>query len=214
MGDVSVKILEPFEGYPNGTEGDFLTLAEAKMLLGISTAPDPVGDDLLKLQISMASADIMRLCNHVFARERLVETWYGLQAPTVFLTHWPVVETDIEDIDGGGAGVFDLEEMSGKLMGFGGFGSPVSITYTGGYLLPDEAPLPLKRATALLVGDSRTQASRDAVEGIKMIAHKESRVIYFDPNTASTAKTSTSSGSSSGNLKVDAMLSRYMRLWA
>ena len=80
-------------------------------------------------------------------------------------------------------------------MGFGGFTRPVRITYSGGYLLPDGAPLDLKQATARMLSNSRGQASRDAVEGIRMIAHKESRVIYFDPNSGSTAKAATSTGS-------------------
>ena len=29
----------------------------------------------------------------------------------------------------------------------------------------------------------RKQATKDAVEGIRQISHKESRVTYFDPNT-------------------------------
>jgi hypothetical protein len=47
-----------------------------------------------------------------------------------------------------------------------------------------------------------------------MIAHKDSRVLFFDPN-ASAAKASggTGGGSRSGVPAVDSLLGHYTRLW-
>ena len=65
----------------------------------------------------------------------------------------------------------------------------------------------------MLLRQQRQEATRESVEGIRMIAHKESRVIFFDPNAAS-AKTSQAARSGSfRHPAVDVLLSRYIRDW-
>jgi hypothetical protein len=100
----------------------------------------------------------------------------------------------------------------GKLSNFAGWVEPAVVTYAGGFNLPDEAPLPLKQAAFLLVRQARLDGSREAIEGIRMIAHKESRVMFFDPN--STTKTAANIGTlGTGILAVDELLYHYMRFW-
>lgn len=216
--DITVKVLE------EAASQSFLSLADAKILLGLpATGATPEADALLELQIAMASAQIFRLCNRMFAKTTVFETWRGNTHPAIFLRLWPVKDEDMFGIQNGAAppsvwpppppplppGSFELENFSGKLRV--NSGDPISITYAGGYLLPDEAPADLKHACLLLVRQSRTEATRESVEGIRMISHKESRVIFFDPN-ASTAKTA--GGQASGlPLGVDDLLSHYIRDW-
>jgi hypothetical protein len=211
MADVTIKVLEPAD-----EDASFLTLAEAKRMLGIPGGGDPQADQTLEMQLVNATWTIMRLCNRMFAREKVIETWRDFQQPKVFLTHYPVAEDDIEGIEAGGQPValagFELEEHSGKLWAPRGFREPLRVTYSGGYELPDEAPKPLKQATVELVRNWRSSATREAVEGIRMIAHKESRVLYFDPSQQQ-AKAAAPGALGSGVKTVDDLLMRYVRLW-
>jgi hypothetical protein len=203
---VTVKVLDPADDI------DFLSLREAKALLGLPATGTPEADAQLRFQIASASATIARLCNRMFAKTRVQETWRGNTHQDIYLRLWPVEDDDVETINGApfDPAVHELENQTGKIR-VGGIGDPVRITYSGGYDLPDEAPDDLKHACLLLVRQSRTEAVRESVEGIRMIAHKESRVIFFDPN-ASTAKTA--GGQQSGlPLGVDDLLSHYIRDW-
>jgi hypothetical protein len=214
MADVRVKVLEPADN------ASFLTLREAKLLLGmpVNGPVDDIADETLELQIAIASATIMRLVNRMMAKQKVVETWFDFAATKLFLRHFPVEEDGIEEVTIGGRGLlapdeYALEEESGTLWGFGRFAEPVSITYWGGYELPDEAPLDLKQATLLMLSQQRSQATRESIEGIRMIAHKDSRVLFFDPNQQ--AKAGAAGGATrSGIPAVDALLDHYTRLWA
>src|SRR5580704_9852642 len=115
MADVTVNVIEAAEGFP-AEDMSFLSVAEAKTLLGIG--PDDLADDgQLKMQIALSSAVIMRVCNRMFARETVAESWCDLGSRRVFLTHWPVKGDDIERVQSGAAvldaGEYELEERSG-----------------------------------------------------------------------------------------------------
>jgi len=214
MADVRVKVLEPAE------KASFLSVREAKLLLGLPVdGGDSIADETLELQIAIASATIMRLCNRMMAKQKVVETWFDFAATKLFLRHFPIDEDEIEEVTtgrGGGPlapGDYALEEESGTLWGFGRFAEPVTITYSGGYKLPDEAPLDLKQATLLMLSQARSQATRESIEGIRMIAHKDSRVLFFDPNQQTKAA-GAGAATRSGIPAVDALLDHYTRLWA
>jgi len=215
MADVTVNVIEPADGYP-AEAMSFLSLDEAKTLLGIESDDAAANNDQLKMQIAISSAVIMRVCNRMFARQKVAESWRDLESRRVFLTHWPVKADDIESVASADRALaseqYELEEISGKLSNFGGWVEPVRIIYSGGFNLPDEAPLPLKQATLLLVRQAKLEASREAIEGIRMIAHKESRVMFFDPNSIN--RTTANIGPlGTGVLAVDQLLYHYMRFW-
>ncbi|MBO4221960.1 phage head-tail connector protein [Bradyrhizobium neotropicale] len=209
MADITVKVLEPAVSY------DLLTLDELKTILGISTT-DTSEDALLEMWIDQYSDVIATMCNRVFAREKVQETWRGDLPPQdcarVFLTHYPVVDADIESVTCNGATItdYEIENRSGKLTLFGSWSEPIVVVYSGGYLLPDEAPAALKTATGILVTGARSEMSRSTISGIKSISHRESRVQFFDE----------SGGSSSGagaiaaaGDTVNALLYKYMRFY-
>jgi hypothetical protein len=219
MADVTVKVITPAINF------DLLTLDEAKLMLGIATT-DTSQDAQLALQISGWSVYAAEVCNRTFAREKVIETWREVGDGRVFLTHWPVKEADIESVVAPGgtpliAGEYELEEASGKLSHIANPGGPVStlwgapavIKYTGGYLLPDEAPLPLKQACAMLIREERSRHQQSSVAGLRMIAHKEKRVMFYDPNAAAAKQSSSGAAGSPAMQAINALLKQYTRFW-
>jgi hypothetical protein len=210
VADVTVKVLDP----PDSR--DFLSLEEAQTRLGLpTTGGDPAANALLQIQITDASALIARLCNRQFAKTRVSETWRGNNHDAIYLRLWPVDDGDLEEINGTpfDPDQHELENYTGKLR-VNGFGDPITIVYSGGYDLPDEAPDELKAACILIMRNSRSEAQRESVEGIRMLAHKESRVIFFDPNTQKTATAAVQAGGlGSGVKQVDDLLRHFIRDW-
>lgn len=216
MADVTVKVLTA------ATSFDLITLDEAKLLLGIVSS-DTSQDELLQMQITINSATIAEICNRVFAKETVKETWREIANGRLFLTHWPVKETDVTSVISAGYGwvtnQYELEEASGKLSNVvmyaaeaNNWAQSVIVTYTGGFVLPDEAPWPLKQATVALIRDDRILAHQAAVAGVRQLSHKDSRVMFFDVNAA-IAKQSTA-GKSAGRQMAENLCRQYTRIWA
>lgn len=215
MADITVKVLTPADSVA------LVSLDEAKVYLGIAPA-DTSNDVQLQMLIDWNSATIAELCNRTFGYEEVRETWRCM-APIccpdgtcrVYLTHWPVLETDIQSVETGGAFVdpvdYEIEEASGKLTLFNGCTGEIVITYSGGYVLPDEAPNPLKQALGLMVRSGRTEAAAEATSGVRMIAHKESRIMFHPP--AKTTGTSSSGGVSAASQQVKGLLTSYIRIY-
>jgi hypothetical protein len=212
MVDVTVKVLEP------ATAFDMLTLEEAKLLLG---GNNTATDELLQMQISIYSATVAEMCNRVFAKEKVEETWRELFNGRVFLTHWPVREEDVESVISAGGNYltagYELEEQSGKLSNVVRYAAEatewaqsVVVTYTGGFALPDEAPLPLKQATALLIREEQIRTRQSETAGIRQVTHKDSRVVFFDPNAV---LVKTAGAKSQGLQAIEALLKQYTRFW-
>ena len=71
MADITVHVLVAAKGPPK-EDLNFLSLAEAKAVLGIDPA-DTTQDAAIVMQIAIASTTIMRACNRYFAREKVME---------------------------------------------------------------------------------------------------------------------------------------------
>jgi hypothetical protein len=213
MADIWVKVLEPADSYA------LLTLEELKTILGI-TASDTSEDEQLEMWIEHYSDVIATMCNRVFAKEKVAETWRGdlmpFDSPRLFLTHYPVKDEDIESVESPQGSMiavpnFEVENASGKMRIAGSWSEPITVVYTGGYDLPEEAPPALKTAAGMLIQAARSEKVQTAMSGIKSIGHRESRVQFMEGN----------SGGSSGNsgaLKtataiVEALLYKYMRFY-
>jgi hypothetical protein len=206
MADVTVDVITP------ATSFALLTVAELKTALGLTTTTQ-AADDQWTWLIEANSATVSELCNRTFAKEKVEETWRDVQnQQRIYLTHYPVRSTDIESVTSNGADRIDyeLEESSGKLQIFTNFAEDIVVTYTGGFLLPDEAPLPLKQAAVLLSATWKAQLAMVNVTGVRMIAHKEARVMFHTPTVAS------SPGGTHGMgvpPSVEAILNSYTRYW-
>ena len=200
----TIKVIKP------ATDLSLITLFEAKNALSLH---DEVSDDLIKFIVARSSDEIARYCNRVLAQETVTETFYETNGHNrLFLERYPVKE--VIEVNGGPATDYDLDQLSGKLLGFnGGFSDPTVVTYTGGYELPFELPPSLRQAAILAVREAYYSSIRGD-STIRMIGHKESRVIYFDPNAALKASSGSSAGGggSAATRSMKALLERFTRM--
>lgn len=219
MADRTVKIITP------ATESDLLTLAELKVFLGINVA-DTSQDATLDALISVFSVTVAEICNRhptpTFGEEEVLETWREIGNGRLFLSHWPVKANTVQSVSANGATLtadaYELEEASGKVSCIGINGaassqwlSPVVVHYTGGYKLPEEAPLPLKKAVAALIREERIKMVQAQTAGIRQIRHKHAQVAFFDPN-AILLKSVASGGKSPAEQQIENLLKHYIRI--
>ena len=180
MADRIIKIITPATSY------DLMTLDELKVSMSISPT-DSSQDALLQQYITRFSDVVARTCNRTFGYETVSETWRcPMSSSRLFLSHYPVDETTITKLESPrGTAVdpsnYEVEPISGKIELLQGFSQPVDVIYSGGYNLPNEAPNALKEATELMIREAMALAQRLLNSGIRMIGHKEARVMFFDP---------------------------------
>ena len=207
MADVTQKILV------EATSHALITLEDAKISLGIP-AGDVSSDEHLQWLIDTNSTVIARLCNRIFAKETLIETWRDLTSRRVYLTHWPVKEEDIVNVSTNSTDRLDweLDEREGKLSIFTDRVEPIRVTYTGGYELPDEAPMALKQAVALMVATTKATQAAASLSGVRMISHKESRVMFHSPTTGGSSSGGGGGGSQMQDT-VEALLGHFIKHW-
>jgi hypothetical protein len=220
--DPNVKVLEAADSYA------LISVPAAKVMAGISV-DDTSLDAQIKMLIDQNSAIVANKCERTFAREKVVETWFA--APPVgfasgmarvYLTHAPVRSVDIVSVETAGTVLdpadYTLEERTGKLT-FPSATGELVVTYTGGYALPSEAPLDLQYYVGLSIRQYRTAEQQAGVagSGVRMVAHRETRIMYHSPKdlaaSTSTASTTTVSAGSTSERALDALIQRYKRMW-
>jgi hypothetical protein len=214
MSDVVVQVITPAGTInpvaPPPTPYDLLTLAEAKTFLGIT---DTSRDAQLQLWLSMSSAMVAEMCNRVFAKEKVKETWFCLASSSLYLTRWPVKATDIVSVTDNGVTLssadYLLEETKGHLYRASGWATPVEIVYTGGYMCPSEVPDDLKYAASLLVQEQRAMALIASVSGVRMLSHKHARVMFYDPNRVQQR----GGVGTAAQQQAKSLLANYTRFW-
>lgn len=164
-----------------------LTLYEAKLALNIPQSTT-TSDDQLELLIKWASEEVALMCNRNFAHETITERFddmSGLNPPRLYLSYAPVIAiTSV--VDNGDTLLtsdYTINRRDGIISMEGGWTGPVEITYEGGYDLPFQAPPGLGQAAMLLTKEAYYSNIRGD-SSIRSISHKESRVMYFDPNSA------------------------------
>lgn len=187
----SVSIITPAQ------DVSLMTLYEAKVALSPATlAGTTASDEMIEMLIEWASSEIAAYCNRTFAQETLVETFFELGSNRLPLSHYPVKQ--INSVTENGtvltADDYDLDAQTGILTKDTEWSLPTVVDYRGGYDLPFESPLALRQAALLMTREAYYAAARgDAT--IRMVSHKETRVIYFDPNAKLGAAGGTSVGS-------------------
>lgn len=206
---VSQYIIEPAK------DASLLTNYEARVSLNMANSTDENLDDLIDLLVKWASDEISVQCSRTFAKETLRETFREINdnSKRLYLSHYPPVE--IISVTSGGLTLvedngFEVDYEGGKLTRLGAvWADPTVVTYTGGYDLPAEAPPALQQAAILMAREAYYASTRgDAT--IRMVSHKDSRVIYFDPNTALKAMGGGGSGGSPARRAIGDLLKCYM----
>ena len=105
-----------------------------------------------------------------------------------------------------------LDALWGKvtLPNGGSFAEQTVIAYSGGYNLPDEAPPALKNAAVMLMREAYYAGQRGD-QSVRMIGHKESRIIYFDPNRTAASGGGGSQGGTPAQRAAYDLLSHFTR---
>ncbi len=214
MADVWVKVLMPADSYA------LLTLDELKSMINVPLS-NTSEDAQLQMWIDQYSDVVATMCNRVFAYETVAETWRSESAPfdrsTLFLTRYPVADVDLTTVESPRGSTLDpasyeVENTSGKLRIDGAWTEPVTVTYSGGYHLPDEAPPALKAATGLLIQAAQLQ-SKVPASSVRSLTHGDTRVQYFDP-VQMFGKAGGAAPLMQATDTVNALLYKYMRLYA
>ena len=177
-----VSVVEPAQDH------SLVSLFEAKIALGIPSS-DTSMDDALTLMLERVSGQIATACRRLtFARETVIEVYDTLPAGTyaLYLSHYPIWSGGITSVTSNESAV---ASPSGYLLGSNSgtimrrqtaWMAPVVVEYTGGYNLPLEAPPSLKQACIVALRTEFTQSQTAGGGEIRMISHKEARVVYQD----------------------------------
>ena len=186
MADRVISVITPATSY------DLVSLDEIKLWFGILPT-DTSQDAILNQYISSYSDIIATYCNRTFGYETVSEIWRCTEYDEInamkrlFTSHYPIDEAAPITLESPSGTILDpssylVEWKSGKVEMLQACSEPITVTYAGGYNLPNEAPWALKQAAAFLIREGQALMLRLGVSGIRSISHKDSRVMYFDIN--------------------------------
>lgn len=209
--EVSIEVVK------EAKEKSLLTVHNAKLGLNMQSTSSTFTDEQIELMISWASNEISKLCQRVFAQQTVIETILEIASPRVYLSQYPVKE--ITELSENGtvlvAGTdYNIDVQSGKVtrLPIGTWWSaPVVIKYTGGYDLPQRAPPELASACVLLTREAYNASLRGDAS-IRMITHKQTRIIYFDPNAAQKGGSSGGAAGSPARRATQDIIRAYTRI--
>jgi hypothetical protein len=176
------SVLEIIDESTDSAGPDLISLEDLKFALGITGTDE---DAALQAQITFQSRIIAEYCDRRFGRAEALETFRFDPAevmPTrqaLTLSLYPVVE--IIELAGTTDG-YDFDPASGRIWTQGNFSDIVSVTYSGGFDLPEGAPARLAKAVIEAVFETRAMGSRDP--SIRSIAHGDTNISYFTSATA------------------------------
>jgi len=195
-----------------------VTLYEAKVSLRLPTN-GTTNDELLKFAINRASDEVNWTCARDFAYETVIEKFHEILNPItrLYLSRYPVKPEEVVSIDVNNSSIdpatYEVDEQSGKVTILGGiWAEDVTVTYSGGYKIPQGVPPALRQACLLLTREAYYSSLRGD-PSVRSITHKESRIMYFDPNAA--LKGSAGAGGGTPAAKAaEALLFNFMKVMA
>lgn len=179
---------------------DLITLEDLKVELGITTDDE---DAALETRITRASKFMAEQCDRRFAFAHAIETFTFDRdevlswRQNLTLRLYPIFE--FESVTAGGVeleeGVsFGFNSQNGQfwLIGqtwFGTWPGSLVVTYSGGYDLPDDAPIGLQNAVIALIRDARiaTTESDSSAGALRQVTHGDLSVGYYAPSTSTGA---------------------------
>jgi hypothetical protein len=164
---------------------DLISLDDLKLALGITGTAE---DEQLQAMITFQSRIIAEYCDRRFGLAEAMETFTfdrgevmpARQALTLSL--YPVAEISEVSTLGATAAGYEFDPATGRLWSDGWCGT-VSVTYSGGYDLPEQAPARLQKAVIEAVYEGRTIGNRDP--SIREVQHGDTRISYFTSATSS-----------------------------
>ncbi len=168
---------------PTSPVYDLTTVEAVNAALGIEG--NTADDGIMAVRITAASLIIADLCNRVFALMDVSESFcvqWGEPVYALYLRQYPVEQ--ITSITQGGseadATMYEIDDEAGLLwMKCGRWCGEVVIEYSGGYLLPDNAPPLLQLACIELVAGQRLFSTTAAVDpNLREVQHGDTRVVY------------------------------------
>lgn len=181
------SVLEILEESTESAGPGLISLDDLKFALGIT---DDSEDAALQAAITMQSRIIAEYCDRRFGLAQVLETFTFdggedmLARQALTLSLYPVAEVFEVSTMGATAADYEFDPGSGRLWTPVGWADVVTVTYSGGYDLPEEAPARLQQAVIQAVNENRTSGTRDP--SIREIQHGDTRVSYFT-STLSTA---------------------------
>jgi hypothetical protein len=185
--------LEIISEDPDSAGPDLVSLDDLKLALGIEGTTE---DATLQAAITFQSRIIAEYCERRFGLAEVVETFTFdhyedmLRRQALTLSLYPVVEVTEVLSAGTGATDYSFDPVSGRLWMANGYCwvDTVTVSYSGGYDLPEECPARLQRAVIDAVNAGRTSSYRDPT--IREVQHGDARVSYFTPSVSSTTGSS------------------------
>jgi hypothetical protein len=195
------QILEILEESTDSAGPDLIALDDLKLALGIIGTTE---DAALQASITSVSRMIAEYCNRRFGMAQVIETftfdpYENLRArEALVLSLYPVAEISEVSSVGATSADYQLDPASGRLWltnpnGDYGYWSErpyrlwpwpgtVSVAYSGGFDLPEQAPARLQQAVIQTIKSGRIYATRDpAIRGVQ---HGDTRIDYYTPQMA------------------------------
>jgi len=183
------QILEILEEASDSAGPDLISLDDLKLALGITGTDE---DAQLQAMITFQSRIIAEYCDRRFGQAEVVETFTfdrGEVMPnrlSLTLSLYPVVEIFEVSTAGATAADYEFDPATGRLWSADCWNGTVSVVYSGGYDLPEQAPARLQKALIEAVQEGRTSGSRDP--SIREVQHGDTRISYFTSTTSSASE--------------------------
>jgi hypothetical protein len=181
------SILEILEEASDSAGPDLISLDDLKFALGIKGTAE---DEQLRAMITLQSGIIAEYCHRRFGLAEALETFTfdpgedSMARQALTLSLYPVAEIFEVSSAGATASDYEFDPASGRVWNGGWFGfSSVSVLYSGGYDLPEQAPARLQKAVIEMVRDGRASGARDP--SIRDVQHGDTRISYFTSSTSS-----------------------------
>ena len=180
------SVFEIIEESTDSAGPDLISLDDLKLALGIT---GDTNDAVLQAAITFQSRIIAEYCDRRFGRAEAVETFtfdrYESLATrnALTLSLYPVVEVLGVSSAGATASDYEFDPVTGRLWFEGWCSGAVSVSYSGGYDLPEEAPARLQKAVIEAVREGQTSGARDP--SIREVQHGDARISYFTSATSS-----------------------------
>jgi hypothetical protein len=192
------QILEILDEAPESAGPDLVTLDDLKLALGITGVSE---DAALEAAIAFQSRIIAEYCNRRFGRAdaqetftfnrgEVLNTWQAQARQALTLSLYPVAEISEVTSSGAITADYEFDPASGRVWVSGHTWSEtwwqqatISVVYSGGYDLPEQAPARLSNAVIQAVSERRMSGNRDPL--IREVQHGDTRIGYFSMATAS-----------------------------